>query len=382
MEQITYIDSLPELISKLDSKGRRDLLREKAVMKFLGRKARYLGVPVFGSFELTPLCNLDCKMCYVHLTKSKMSEIAPLLNTQQWKDIMSQAVGAGLCSADITGGECLTYPGFRELYLHLLSMGVRVSILTNGRLLTQEMVEFFSEYVPECIQVTLYGSNEDAYERVTGNRAFTEVLSGIRRLKEANLPVRLAITVCRETHGDEMRLLELARSLDLPYTFDGAWLDARHECDRQLEDFTPVLDSFVQARIADDLYHREQGRSKSVEAHENCLYDVFHEGEPEGLPCGGAHNSFQVNWKGDLTPCTAFSNIGFSVLENGFNVAWDRLRKAMKAWKMPQECMGCHRAKLCVACPAEKTNSQLDGSLNREVCKRIETYEKEGIECL
>ena len=31
---------------------------------FLLRRAAKTGVPITGSFELTPLCNLNCKMCY------------------------------------------------------------------------------------------------------------------------------------------------------------------------------------------------------------------------------------------------------------------------------------------------------------------------------
>ena len=29
-------------------------------------KADKLGIPLSGTFELTPRCNLDCKMCYIH----------------------------------------------------------------------------------------------------------------------------------------------------------------------------------------------------------------------------------------------------------------------------------------------------------------------------
>ena len=36
--------------------------------RFLSFKARDKAIPISGSFELTPLCNLDCKMCYVRLS--------------------------------------------------------------------------------------------------------------------------------------------------------------------------------------------------------------------------------------------------------------------------------------------------------------------------
>ena len=38
------------------------------------RKARENDTPISGYFELTPLCNLDCKMCYVHLSDPAVKE--------------------------------------------------------------------------------------------------------------------------------------------------------------------------------------------------------------------------------------------------------------------------------------------------------------------
>ena len=76
---------------------------------YLDTKARQQGVPIHGQFELTPLCNFSCKMCYVHLAKEQMQE-RPLLTVEQWKDIIHQAWEAGMIRATLTGGECLSYP--------------------------------------------------------------------------------------------------------------------------------------------------------------------------------------------------------------------------------------------------------------------------------
>ena len=74
--------SLAELLAQLDAQGVTDYRRYSEVRKYLGFKARDRGVPVSGVFELTPLCNLDCKMCYVHLRKEQMRG-AQLLSAEQ-----------------------------------------------------------------------------------------------------------------------------------------------------------------------------------------------------------------------------------------------------------------------------------------------------------
>lgn len=378
MAEVTYVKSLPEFLADLDAKGIYDVDREKAIMNFIARKARAHGVPVFGSFELSPLCNLDCKMCYVHLTKRQMQDVSPLLSVEQWKSIMSQSIDAGLYSADITGGECLLYPGFRELYLHLLSSGVRVTVLTNGRLLTDDVVAFFVKYPPELIQVTLYGSNEDAYERVTGHRAFEEVFSGIQRLKAANLKFKIAITFCKESKGDEMQLLSFVRSLDVPYTFDGAWLDARAECERCLEKFMPDI-SCMAALKKSEMEYRAFTNDDNSGDFNDCLYDYPAEYKSCGLPCGGAHSSYQINWRGEMNPCPSISDVNIPVLEYGFSESWKILQNKMNEWRAPVECRSCKYEQVCTSCPGEKTRGKFREALNIQVCRRLEKYLAEGI---
>ena len=119
--------SLTALLSQLDSQGIYDHRRYEMVRRFLNFRAREKNIPISGCFELTPLCNLDCRMCYVHLNKAQMHG-APLLSTAVWKDLMKQAVDGGMMYARLTGGECLIYPGFRELYLYLREEGVETGI--------------------------------------------------------------------------------------------------------------------------------------------------------------------------------------------------------------------------------------------------------------
>ena len=66
--------------------------------------------PYGGSFELTPLCNLDCKMCYVHLQDPSVRQ--RMLSGEQWLSIIRQAIDAGMMKPMLTGGEAMTHPAF------------------------------------------------------------------------------------------------------------------------------------------------------------------------------------------------------------------------------------------------------------------------------
>ena len=208
-------NSLRELLMLLNAQGVTDYRRYEAVRKFLNFKARDKGVPISGVFELTPLCNLDCRMCYVHLNKDQMHG-APLLSAETWKDIMQQAIDAGMMYARLTGGECLTYPGFRELYLFLRDKGIETVILSNGILMDEEMADFLKENPPAAVQISLYGASEEAYERVTGRRCFGKVTENIQRLRDLEIPVVIAVTPNAYMEDGEESAKSMERCLRLP----------------------------------------------------------------------------------------------------------------------------------------------------------------------
>ena len=58
-----------EYLKKRDEKIAQSYSR---MLGYLGDKAREKGIPFGGQFELTPLCNFNCKMCYVHLNPDQM----------------------------------------------------------------------------------------------------------------------------------------------------------------------------------------------------------------------------------------------------------------------------------------------------------------------
>ena len=60
-----------EFLVRLKEQGDKRHRSFDTLFDFLDRKAREKGIPLNGQFELTPLCNFDCRMCYTHLTKEQ-----------------------------------------------------------------------------------------------------------------------------------------------------------------------------------------------------------------------------------------------------------------------------------------------------------------------
>ena len=122
--------------------------------------AREHDTPISGSFELTPLCNLDCKMCYVHLTDPTVKQ--RMLSGDEWISLMGQAISHGMMIALLTGGEAMTHPDFWQIYSYLIDRGVSILLKTNGVLLNAETVARLLEYPPLSIDVSLYGCDGES----------------------------------------------------------------------------------------------------------------------------------------------------------------------------------------------------------------------------
>ena len=235
-----------DLIDRLRKDNGKQVQNFRHLAGYLGFKAREKGIPVVGQFELTPLCCFDCKMCYVHLNRDQLNG-QQVLPVETWKQLMHEAWEAGLLEATLTGGECLAYPGFDELFLYLHSLGCEVAVLTNGFLMDEERIRFFQAHKPVRIQVTLYGWNDDVYERVTGVRAFHTVAENIRRAIDAGLPVSVNVTPSSFLGEDVFETIRTARELCRLVTVNSVIFQPRDETGRsgQLDD--PDAELYVRA---------------------------------------------------------------------------------------------------------------------------------------
>ena len=113
---------------------------------------------------------------------------------------------------------------------------------------------------------------------------------------------------------------------------------------------------------------------------DDISYKVAAKGLPVGgIPCTSGRSTFHVNWRGEMNPCIAFSEIIYPILGEGFTEAWKKTNQKMSAFVMPEECASCVKVGFCRTCPAEKTAGIYSGSLNKEVCHKLELQMQAGL---
>ncbi len=374
------MDTLVNGIELVDQLRKKKVKEDQMFLKLkqhLDMKAREKGIPISGEFELTPLCNFSCRMCYVHLDAEQLNG-KTILPPETWKELMHQAWEAGMLSANLTGGECLAYPGFEELFLYLQSLGCEVAVLTNGFLLDEKRIQFFRKHMPSLLQVTLYGWNEDVYERVTGQRAFHVVADHIRRAVEAELPVRISITPSRYLGEDLLETIRTARGLCNSVMINSFLSPPREETGRSGQQDDVDTELYIRAlRYFDEL----EGNT-TAEIREDLLPPC---GGPDhataecGLRCGGGRSGFAINWKGRMMPCFDLGMIQADPIRDGFAAAWAKINHAANHWPRVPECDGCAYHEACNNCAANMLRYAEPGKVPEALCRQTRMFVHHGV---
>ncbi len=366
-----------ELLDNLREKNGKEIQRFSTVTQYMGLKAREKGVPINNQFELTPLCNFSCKMCYVHLNADQLDG-QKIFSVDTWKNLMHQAWEAGMMCATLTGGECLAYPGFDELFLYLHSLGCEVAVLTNGFLMDDRRIQFFKAHMPARIQVTLYGWNDDVYERVTGQRAFSTVAENIRKAINAGLPVSINVTPNTFLGEDVLETIRVAKSMGNVVTVNSCVFSPREETGRAGQKDDPETDLYI--RIY-QLIHEIDGEEIIKIDEENLPPECGKnpDGQKRGLRCGGGRCGFVMDWKGAMTPCNRLEMIRTYPLQEGFQEAWKRLYQKANNWPVFSGCDGCAYVGICNMCAGNQLRYAEPGKKPEGLCQQTKKFVCSGV---
>ena len=186
------------------------------VTEYLYRKATAAGMPFSGTFELTPVCNMDCKMCYVRLSRQEQESKSPLTDAKRWLKLAQEAKNAGMLYLLLTGGEPFLHPQIRQIIEGLHQMGFLISVNSNGTMIDESVVAWLKNSPPLRINISLYGASDETYAQLCGNpMGFTQTLGAIRLLKEAGISVKLNCSLTPHNVKDLPQMVDIAKQNDL-----------------------------------------------------------------------------------------------------------------------------------------------------------------------
>lgn len=327
-----------------------DLTAEKRILS----RAAQRQIPVNGSMELLPLCNMNCQMCYIRLNKKEVEEQGGLPDVEEWVQLGREMAEAGVLFLLLTGGEPLLFPDFRELYTELKKMGMILTINTNGTLLDEEWADFFGRYKPRRINITLYGANDDAYEKLCHfPGGFTRTVRAIQLLRERYVDVKINGSVTRENLDDMEAIYRIGQELEVPVHMDTYMLPGLRERSLPFEQQARLLPE--QAAAAELYMRRKEMTEEAFSQYTEQILSQLDQKDhsyPDRMTCLAGNCSFAVSWKGEMRPCVTFDQPAVPVFEAGFEAAWQQISRKAKELQVNEKCVSCTFRPVCKTCPA------------------------------
>lgn len=326
------------------------------VERMLLAQAKQTRTPANGSIELLPLCNMNCDMCYVRLSREEMERQGRLRTADEWLEIGRQMKDAGVLFLLLTGGEPFLYPDFKRLYLGLRQMGMILTINTNGTLIDEELAEFFGKYKPRRVNITLYGTDEETYAELCHYPGgYERTLRGIRLLRERGVDVKVGGSLTRANKDDLDRLLDIEKELGIPVRVDTYMMPATRERELPYNMQSRLgPEEAVRARI--HALKREMGPELFPQYVQQSVYMADQpkpaESKPGHMACMAGQCSFTINWQGEMRPCVMLSEPAVSVFEAGFAAAWKYIVEETGKILLNAKCSTCSLRYLCRTCAA------------------------------
>jgi MoaA/NifB/PqqE/SkfB family radical SAM enzyme len=136
--------------------------------------------PLYVKIKLLYGCNLRCQMCN-HWREARPRQ----LTTARLKEILSELRALGCRKVHFTGGEPTLRPDLEELVGHAGAAGLRVTLTTNGTLITRERARRLIESGLRGVNVSIDSPVSAVHDEIRGvPGAFAESLEGLKNLRK------------------------------------------------------------------------------------------------------------------------------------------------------------------------------------------------------
>lgn len=126
---------------------------------------------------LTSRCNIKCKICNVW--KQDSGEEMP---TDVVKGLFDQAIGMGIKTIYMTGGEAFLRKDIFELIDYAARPGIIVTVNTNGSFITDEFARKIVSSKLSCINFSLDGATPKTHNAIRGEHVFEKAVKAIEHI--------------------------------------------------------------------------------------------------------------------------------------------------------------------------------------------------------
>jgi len=177
----------------------------------LGMYPTGFSMPLSLQYELTGKCNLKCRHCY-----NRSGDLpSDVMTIERWKEISKEIVKYdGIFECIISGGEPLLFgDDLFDIMDILHNDGSVFMLISNGYLITKDIVERLKKYRYRWLQISIDGSTartHDELRQVSGS--WEKAVNAALMIADAGIPLAIANTLTPETIEQLPEMARLAYS--------------------------------------------------------------------------------------------------------------------------------------------------------------------------
>lgn len=303
------------------------------------------------AWEVTGACNLSCEYCRASATATPADSE---LSTKEALAFIDE-VAPRRPMLILSGGEPLLRTDIFDIARYAMGRGVRVSLATNGTLLSFEAVEKIKEAGIMRVSVSLDGPAPDIHDAFRGRGSFDLAMRGIDILR-GRVDFQINMTVTKENLDVVGATMDLAEKLGA-VAFHLFFLVPTGR-GREDELVTPGEQDEILRQVARD------SRNRKIEVKVTCApqygriaKEVLTEAERRRVPgsaCLAGTNFVFVSRTGDVSPCGYLPIVAGNVREEKFSDIWESspVFVDLRRRELLGRCGGCDRRKVCGGCRA------------------------------
>ncbi len=305
------------------------------------------------AWETTAACNLICSYC--RACASALPDQGEL-STKEATDFID-SIAPLHPMLILSGGEPLLRPDIFHLAKHAASKGLRVSLASNGTLVTSEAADKIAASGIARVSISLDGATPEMHDLNRGSGSFQAVMKGIENLKNrVDFQFNFTITKSNEAHVPAIFDLAKAKGAMALHFFFLVPTGRGREEDQ------------ISSERQEELFYLidEERANKCLEVQVTCAPQYARiTKQGSGRRAGGclAGRSFVfVSRRGDVYPCGYLPLKVGSIREKKFIEIWESSPEllALRERILKGRCGECSYGKICGGCRARALASTGD----------------------
>ena len=304
------------------------------------------------SWNMTFKCNLKCAHCYIDAREREGKEE---LSTDEGKLLIDQIVEVGKPVIIMSGGEPLLRNDFFELARYGTEKGLRMSMGTNGTLITDQTARRLKYAGIKKVAISLDSSTPEGHDEFRGVKgSWNRVIKGIKACIRNNIDVQINTTITQQNYNEVDDIMALAEKLGAK-DFHPFFLVPTGR-GRKIEDISPVMyEKMIRGVL-------EKGAKYSLNVKPTCAPQFMRIAEQEGLElkrrvrgCIAGLSYCRIYPTGEVTPCPYLPIKLGNIKERTFKDIWfnSEILKALRDFnKLKGKCGICEYREICGGCRA------------------------------